>query len=56
MLILLCDRIQVTEFKLKCDKILLELFYTCWGKDVGSEMDEDTVNRLWAGLYKSIEL
>ena len=34
---------KVTEVKLRCDKVLLELFYTSWGKDVGSEVDEDTV-------------
>ena len=34
LLMLLYNLMQVTEVK---------LFYTCWGKDVGSEMDEDTV-------------
>ena len=43
LLMLMYNLIQVTEVKLKCDKALLEFLYTCWGKDVGSEMDEDTV-------------
>ena len=43
MILLQYTLILVTEVKLKCDKALLELFYTCWGKDVYSQMDEDTV-------------
>ena len=51
---LLCVLTQVTEIKLKCDKVLLELFYTCWGKDVGSEVDEDIVESCIGELVTKI--
>ena len=47
-------QIHVTEVKLKCDKALLELFYTCWGKDAGSESDEDTVKACTEELVSKI--
>ena len=31
---------QVTQLKLQCDKTLLELFYTCWRKAVGNDVEE----------------